>query len=79
LAHVRSRVLDPAVKNHGTDESQVAAVKALLEVEIAAMPAQFNGCRVNVDASAQPGGRSVQVQIVPLTLMVDETPLAKAA
>lgn len=50
------------------DQGQIEAVKTLLLSEIAALPTEFNGVRVDAQGDAHKGGRTLQVTIQPLKL-----------
>jgi isoaspartyl peptidase/L-asparaginase-like protein (Ntn-hydrolase superfamily) len=52
------------------DKAQLENVKAYLIDEVKALPAKFNGCRVDAHGQANEGGRSLQCTIVPLSLHV---------
>ena len=55
---------------HTSDRAQVENVKAVLQAEIAALAPEVNGVRVHVEANAHAGGRSIQIQIIPIKMDV---------
>ncbi|HEV2210855.1 MAG TPA: hypothetical protein VG167_18940 [Verrucomicrobiae bacterium] len=50
------------------DQAQVEIVKHLIAAEIDSLPAEFNAVRVEANCDAHKGGRTVQLQLVPLKL-----------
>lgn len=57
-----------AAKSEGQDQSQVEAVKVLIAAEINALPAEFNGARVESSGNAAQGTRHLSVQVAGLKL-----------
>ena len=70
LRHLDSVKFEEGKPIHGTDASQVAAVKAFVESEISSLKPEVNGLRLHVEASAHEGNRMIQIQIVPQKLHV---------
>lgn len=67
IAHIQAAKATP----ENSDQSQIEAVKALLEAEINALPAEFNGVQVSASGDAHKGGRSLQVTVIPQKIHLD--------
>lgn len=63
-------VLAARAMPEGSDQAQIEAVKPLIISEIEALPAEFNGCRVDASGEANKGGRTFQLSILPMKFSV---------
>lgn len=61
LRHVKAA--KPTTPN--ADATQTEAVKALIVSEINALPAEYNGVRVEASGDSNPTMRTMSIQIVP--------------
>lgn len=55
---------------HGTDKTQIDAVKALVSAEINALPSEVNGVRVILEATSHQNGRTGSWSIFPVKVIV---------
>ena len=53
-----------------TASEQLSQAKLLLIAEVAGLPTEFNGCRLDASGDAQKNGRNMQTSVIPMKLAV---------
>ena len=64
-AGVLKHIADYQLDDKAPEKSQLEPLKTFLAAEVDALPAEFNACKVVCIASAAPGLRNIQINVIP--------------